>query len=662
MQNMKQTQKRIGILFVLGLFIVASFALFPSQAYAYGYSMSDVDIQAEVTTSGDMNLVESRTFDFDGSFSAVWWTIGDLPEDGSIVVNGVTLTYLDSDGNPIGEVKELSEETFVLSWREEGGPGIDSYSVDDPMQTIYVFHSAENQKLQVTIDYTLVNLARAWKDVGEVYWKYISDHWAEPTDNITMTLTLPVPEGESVDLGTTSYAWGHGPYDGKIEANDANSITYTVPHLNSEQFAEAHVLFPVGWLVDHESKSEAALAEASTDHLDSALQQEEIWADQANNERVFAMVFIVIFALVGIALLAWAIVMYQRHGKEYAPDFTDEYWRDVPSSQDHPTVIARLWRWNKESNDDLTATLMYLSSKGAIQINKGSYEKPGVFGGKTVDDYYLTKVSSVVSTLTNPIDIKAIEFLFDVVGGGADSVWFASIQKFGEDNAQRFIDEMNEWQGLVTSETNKRDFFEFKSQRMQMYMIIVAVLYLVVSVAAFFFTSNFIPLIIAVPVSIALFAIANYMPRRTREGNNLDAKAKALKNWLKDFSALDERPPTDVKVWGEFMVYAFIFGVAEQVITALQVKAPELFDEGDGINAPTYVPWWFWYSPSYGSGGNVLSSAGDLFQTSFTNTVDTARAAISGADGNFSSGGGFGGGFSGGGGGGFGGGGGGGAR
>lgn len=659
MQNMKLTQKRIGALFVLGILIVASLALFPLQAYAYGYSMSDVDIQAEVSPSGNMNVVEQRIFDFDGSFSAVWWILSELPEDGSIEVNGVTLAYLDGDGNPVGETKELNEESFVLSWREEGGPGFDSYSVDFSMQTIYVFLAAENQKVQVTIDYTLVNLARAWKDTGEVYWKYVGDQWAEPTDNISMTLTLPVPEGESIDAGTNSYIWGHGPYDGKAETSGPNTITYTVPHLNSEQFAEAHVLFPVEWLTDHEAKSELALEEASTDHLQEAIQEEENWADRTNNERVAAMVFVVIFALIGVALLAWAIIMYQRHGKEYRPDFTDQYWRDVPSSKDHPTVIARLWRWNKESNNDFTATLMHLSSKGAIQINKGSYEKPGVFGEKTVDDYYLTRVPATVASLTNPIDIKAISFLFDVIGGGADSIWFTSIQKYGEENAQRFIDEMNEWQGLVSSETNKRDFFEFKSQRMQMYMIIVAVLYIVASVVTFFFTSNFIPLIIAVPVCIALFAIANYMPRRTREGNNLDAKAKALKNWLKDFSALDERPPTDVKVWGEFMVYAYIFGVAEQVITALQIKAPELFDEGDGINAPSVVPWWFWYSPSYGSTGNVLSPAGDFFQTSFTNTVDTARTAISGMDGNFSSGGGFGGGFSGGGGGGFGGGGGG---
>lgn len=655
---MKRTQKTVGVLLLLGILTFIFCALFPSQAYAKSYSMSDVDIQAEATSSGDMNIVEQRTFDFDGDFSAVWWTIDDLPDDGSIVVNGATLTYLDDEGNPLGETQTLSEEPFVLSWRDAGGPGIDSYSVDDPQQTIYVFLSASDQKVRVSLDYTLVNMVRAWKDVGEVYWMYVGDQWAEPADNISLTLTLPVPAGESIDLGTNAYAWGHGPLDGTVEASGPNTVFFTVPHLNAEQFAEAHVLFPVEWLTDHVAESEEALSEAGTNRLDSVLQEEAIWADQANRERVFSIAFIVVFALIAIALLAWAIVMYQRYGKEHVPGFTEEYWRDVPSPTIHPAVIARLWRWNKESNDDFTATLMYLSSKGAIQINKGSYEKPGVFGAKTVDDYYLSKVPAVAATLVDPIDIKMIEFLFDTIGGGADAIWFTSIQEFGKANAQRFIDEMSEWQGLLTAETNKQEFFELKSQKLQMRMIFLATLYIIASSAAFYFLENFIPVIIAIPVAIALFAIAKYMPRRTQEGTDLDAKAKALRNWLKDFSALDERPPTDVKVWGEFMVYAYIFGIAQQVIAALQLKVPELFGESDGMGV-AYTPWWFWYGASHGLSGQMLSPAADLFQTSFSNTVQTARAAISAAGGNSSSGGGFGGGFSGGGGGGFGGGGGG---
>ena len=94
-------------------------------------------------------------------------------------------------------------------------------------------------------------------------------------------------------------------------------------------------------------------------------------------------------------------------------------------------------------------------------------------------------------------------------------------------------------------------------------------------------------------------------------------------------------------------------------IKALQLKVPELFQDDGMMYSSGYVPWWFWYSTSHGVHGTAMPAASTLFQSSLANTVSTAQAAMSAAEGSFSSGGGFGGGFSGGGGGGFGGGGGG---
>ncbi|MEG0322744.1 MAG: DUF2207 domain-containing protein, partial [Raoultibacter sp.] len=464
---------------------------------------------------------------------------------------------------------------------------------------------------------------------------------------------LPVPQGQSVIAGDNVKAWGHGPLDGVVTINEDGSITYKVDKVNAGQYAEARVVFPVEWLTN---LSGDGLALRNTSHLDEVLKEEQGWADQANRDRMLSLIFVIACGVISVLLLAWAIWLYFRWGREYKPDFTEQYWRDVPSDQDHPAVIARLWRWNRESNDDLTATLMYLSHKGAIQINKGSYEEPGSLGRtKIVDDYYLTKVPAVAAELTDPIDKKAMEILFDVVAKGSDSLWFNTIQQYGKDNPERFMDELTSWQGLVTAAVNKRDFFEAKGERYQWLIFGIAIAFGLLGGFFSFTMANFIPLIFVVPVVIAMVVIANYMPRRSREGNNLDAKCKALRNWLKDFSALDERPPTDVKVWGQFMVYAFVFGIASEVIKSLQMKVPEMFQD-DGTMMVGYVPWWFWYSTSYGAHGNVMPSAGDMLQTSVANTIGTASAAMSAAEGNFSSGGGFGGGFSGGGGGGFGGG------
>lgn len=632
--------------------VVVAFA--PSHAYAKSYTMPKVDIQAQVETDGALQVTEQRTFDFDGDFTAVWWTFDGLPSNASLQINGVRMANVDADGNVVGDWATLPSESFVLSWRDSGGPGVDSYSFDAPMNSVYVFFHASDERCIIELDYTVVNGAQAFQDVGEVYWQYVGSQWAEASDNVTMTLALPVPQGTEVEPGQNVRAWGHGPLDGKVTVNADGTVTYTVPHVSSGQFAEARVVFPVEWLTN--LSSESAALHQGQNRLEKVLDEEKAWSDKANRTRVLSLGFVIVCGLVCVLLIAWALRSYFKYGREHQPIFTDEYWRDVPDPSIHPAAIGRLWRWDRESPDDFTATLMHLAHIGAIRIDAGSYEERGAFGKtKTVDDYYITKLPAA-KDVTDPIDMRTLGFLFGRISNGANSLWFGSIKKYGEDNPEDFVSGMRGWQGSLSAVTNREDFFEAKGKRYQGYMIALAVVVLVVGIGAGVVMENFIPLIFMVPTAIALGVIANYMPRRSVKGNELTAKSKALRNWLRDFSSLDERPPTDVKVWGEFMVYAYLFGVADEAIKQLQTTMPELF-EYDGSMGMTYMPWWFWYTGGHTASGAVMPSVGDMLQTSVANTMSTAQAAMSGANGDFSSGGGFGGGFSGGGGGGFGGGG-----
>lgn len=651
-------KKAALLVFSMACLTLAMLAATPAQAEAKSYTCPKVDITADATTDGSLEVVEQRTFDFDGDFTAVWWTFDSIPDNGSLKVNGVSLTKVGEDGMPTGETVQLSETSFNLEWREAGGPGTDAYSVDSPKDSVYVFFHASDEKMIITLDYTIENGVVAYKDIADLNWMYIGDQWEVASENVTMTLSLPVPQDTAVVAGENVRAWGHGPLDGSLTINADGSVVYTTPKVNPGQYAEARVAFPVEWLTN--LKGEAALAHREQNHLDTILKEEQTWSDDANRNRILSLAFVIGFGIIAVLLIAWALRAYFKYGREHKPAFTEEYWRDVPSPQDHPVVMARLWRWNRENNDDLTATLMHLSHKGAIQINKGSYEQPASFGRtKTVDDYYLTRVPAVADALTDPIDLAAMDILFNKVARGSDSLWFGTIQQYGKDNPEEFVDALTTWQGIVTAAVNKRDFFEAKGERYQWLILGIAIAFGVIGVGLAVLMQNFIPLVFVVPAVIALLVIANYMPRRSQEGSTLDAKCKALRNWLKDFSSLDERPPTDVKVWGEFMVYAFIFGIAREVIKALELKVPELFQDDGMMYSSGYVPWWFWYSTSYGVHGTAMPAASDLLQTSIANTVSTAQAAMSAAEGSFSSGGGFGGGFSGGGGGGFGGGGGG---
>ena len=102
-----------------------------------------------------------------------------------------------------------------------------------------------------------------------------------------------------------------------------------------------------------------------------------------------------------------------------------------------------------------------------------------------------------------------------------------------------------------------------------------------------------------------------------------------------------------MKVWGEFMVYAYLFGVAKQAIEQLRKTQPQLFAV-DHMYGDTYVPWWGWYT-SYESGANAgMPDMGSFLSSSFNQAVKTANEAIqaesSGSGFSSGGGGGFGGG------------------
>ena len=629
---------------------VAALAFTPATATAKEYSMPHVDINMNVTNSGDLHFVEQRQFSFDGSFTCVWWTLGKLPQNASVKINGVSLQQGDSSDVASQEAHAIEGVPCQTEWRSAGGPGGEAYSWDEAERTLYVFFRASYEDIIATIDYTIVNGISAYDDMGELYWKYVTEGWAVDSDDVTATVTLPVPEGETVVGGENVRAWGHGPANGTVHFQDDGSIVYKVDRVRAGDWVEARVLFPVEWLT--KLSDSAKELHAGSTILDSALADEEKWANEANAERMMAQLYIGFWCVLSVLLVIWAIVMFFRWGKELKPRFTDTYWRDVPDKDLSPAVIGRVMNFNQENSSQFTATLMNLSAKGVLRIDKGSYLNKR---GKPVEDYYLTLMPEALDLVEiDELERKAINLIFGDIARGENQLWMKSIELYGKDHPEKLADKMKSWQGKLTREVENAHLFEEKSDSLQGTMFFIAIAYIVVGLAIWMFNDNLIQMLPILPASIILFAISHFMSRRTTRGAEVAAKSNALKKWLKEFTRLDERPPTDVKVWGQFMVYAYLFGVAEEALKNMRMSVPAYRDMDDRTFYST-MPYYYWYSPGFGRHDAIAAS---VFDATLSNTINTAVAAVSEA----ASGGGGGGGFSGGGGGGFGGGGGGGAR
>ncbi len=114
-----------------------------------------------------------------------------------------------------------------------------------------------------------------------------------------------------------------------------------------------------------------------------------------------------------------------------------------------------------------------------------------------------------------------------------------------------------------------------------------------------------------------------------------------LKNFFKEFTSMDKKEPIEVKLWDEYLMYAQIFGMADEVAEQFKKLYPEVIEAMDKTN--------FDYSDLVFI--RTLSNTG--ISTAAAKSAAVARASsYSGGGGGFSSGGGGGGSFGGGGGGG----------
>ena len=255
----------------------------PQQAHAKSYEMPHTTINATVQPNGDLHVVEQRTFDFSGAFTAVWWNFDNLPSGSDIKINNVSM------GPSAKSLSEFPSVPFQLDWRESGGPGGDAYSFDKPKNTVYVFFSVEDEADVVQLDYTVTKAAQAYSDVGELYWQFVGSGWVEDSSDVTMTLNLPVASGAKITAGENVRAWGHGPLDATVAINDDGTVSYSVPHVNAGSYAEARVVFPVEWLSGVASGADNM--HESTARLDTVLSEEQTWADRANAQRALSLAY-----------------------------------------------------------------------------------------------------------------------------------------------------------------------------------------------------------------------------------------------------------------------------------------------------------------------------------------------------------------------------------
>ncbi len=652
----------------------ASSLRFASRLPERDYWIAAATIDAVLREDGTLEVSESRRYEFDGEFNGVRQKFG-------LIGSGMGVDFEGASVQTDGGVKELRPAEMMSKWREDPASAPKGYATfDERESTFYAFHAFEDETATITFRYSIAAAGRQYRDTAELYWKFVSDGWDVPNEFVDLTLALPVPKGESAVAGDNVLVYGHGPFDGEIGIDDGK-VRAVVPLVGTDEFAEVRVLFPRDWLslgagapnvFDANRRAEAIEEEAS---FVTREQEEARMRVRAEGGSLGVLA----------AIVAGAGALFRRYGKEYRPVFQEKYWRDVPDPDLHPAVVARLHSWGDQSQD-IPVSLLHLANIGAIQLlavpdEKGRYGRHG--------DWAIVRTENAAAIPMGEIDSAVMRLVFDTVGRGRkrgtgktsnrrvldamiesgawrgcgsatgiefdpvaaalvparsrheeEAVLFSDFRGRAKAAPSKYAEAVEKVHDAVSGETDRENFFEGSGTWLQIGLWLAAPAvgalgYLVGSAVG-------LPWHYWAGLSagaLAIVGFAWFMRRRTPPANEINAKCEALKRWLADFSRLDEAPPSDVKKWGEMMVYAAAFGVADDALRQLREIRPEVASD------PGFLATGYWIGSMDSMRGAGGGSAFDAFGDSMRSAQAVAVEGSSGGGGGGFGGGGGGGAF-----------------
>ena len=504
----------------------------------------------------------------------------------------------------------------------------DTYAVQDNGDSVRVQLDFELRDIDAAfyVDYTALGAARRWNDIAELYWQFVGDQSDHPSDHVTITVHLP--QGVTKDQVR---AWTHGPLWGNVTIQPDGTVVSEISPLPAYTFVEPRILFPASAL------SEAAPQAAP--RLQAALAEEKALADQANRTRTWARVKVVLWGILGVGVplvaLILVLILYFRYGREPKPQFQAQYLRDIPQPSLPPALVGFIWRMGSVTREDATATLLDLVNRGVIEIERVQTVDDGFFGSKDETSYRLTLQEDKLGGLEK-FEADLVDLVFDKMARSHSFV-LSELKDTVKQHRSSVATEYKQWVTKVQREGESRGYLDKKADAMAFSGAAFGFVAAVASGAAAVF-SQYWWFLIGLVVSILLVGLARSIKRRSQEAAELHAQYVALKAYMKDFGRMDEKPPDAVVLWEQFLVYAVVFGMADEVVKAMQVKIPEV------VQDPAFGRMYWLMFPMPGGGYN--SPFSEVSQ-SFTQAVAVATSSSSsgsGGGGGFSGGGGGGGG------------------
>lgn len=487
------------------------------------------------------------------------------------------------------------EFTTVSNWNVDSSLSDKSYKAgiyypsSDEVDICFGISSYGSHKY--VIKYKISNFVSTTSDADIIYWNLFPYDFSAQPNNVDITIYSDFRYEDTLDV------WGYGKYgapcyvyDGKIEMTSDNS------RVTSDEYMTILVKFPKGTF-----ETSSVLDNDFNYYLDMAEEGSVNYSDKTN---WWDFIFAIIPILINIVIFGLVFVFAANSSKNNKYNFGTTGnkvgkdvlpFRDIPCDKDifYAYWVAYNYNLTKKKEDFLGAILLKWIHDGNVRVEK--ITKDGLFKDKEVTNIVFVNRPNE----SNEYEIEMYDYMHEASRDG--KLEENEMKKWCSKNYSKIFSWFDKVLDYVRDDlVTKGKIREVTGKTMKM------------------FSYKYFE------VDSSMMEVAEQMA--------------GLKKFLKEFSVIDTREPIEVNLWNEYLMYAQIFGIADEVASQFKKLYPEIIQEMDSIGY-TYNDIIFVHTIT----ANGIRSASD---------ARTRAQSYSSGGGGFSSGGGGGGSFGGGGGGG----------
>ena len=576
------------------------FFLISIVSFAASFRIEKLDIEANLQKDGSMVVSEAVTYDIDE-------------------INGV---YFDIDAKGFGELEyiQVFEDDSTGGFKEVDSSNYE-VSVSDELYRIKLYSKNHNNRRTFKFVYKLPEAITVYDDVAQFNRKMVGQEWQQGINYITAKVIIPV--SSSYD-NSNILVFGHGPLTGEVD-KEGNTVIYKLNNYYPGDFLEAHILMEPEIFSEY-NKSKIV----HKDMKQKLLDMEAKLADEANAERDKAIrqqeminkVFEKPGLIFGVLSSIWGALMYYIHvifkRKNKVKNSVGKYLRELPDNSS-PALVGGFMT-NSINDNEILATIVDLVRRKVLTLENSDKNSIIMLTGSTEN---LSAQEKAI------VDIYINDF---GDGKSLDLKSFGFFQKVPMSVARKF----EKWRAMVQSEMDRKNLtYQGLGCLGVIFFAFFPMIFTFAGLVIGMITGNKMFLLIVV-MGIILFvsgAKARYPRKELAEAKD---KWQAFKNFLSDYSQLEEAKITSVHLWEQYFVYAVALGVSEKVVKAYK-KALDMgvINDVQGVNSLAYSPI---FNPMFSRSFSNLNGMVSRTNSGASSAIASSRrSSSSGGGGGFSS-------------------------